>query len=223
MAIAFDAAVGGNTGSSLTLTYAHTCTGSNLKLFVGIAKGGADDIVSVTYGVDTMTQITKHTTGGSAVQYLYYLDNPSTGSNNVVVTVSALAPIWSTAASFTGCATGAVDNNGHQQSSGTTTSLTASLTSVADNCWMLMCGGYQRAPTAGTGSTERTNSGGDNSFKLFTYTSSPKTPAGSISMTMTYSSIGDGGEAQVYATFAPAATTVVQDPIGSFGIIAFPR
>ena len=58
MAIAFDAATdgGNNAGITTSLTFAHTCTGSNGFLdvcFSGDTIGGSDDVTGVTYNAAT--------------------------------------------------------------------------------------------------------------------------------------------------------------------------
>ena len=92
MAVAFDAASVGNSGATTvtSLTWSHvTGAGTNRLLLVGIAWTGSGSITSVTYGGAAMAAV------GSSVQAtttyttaVYYLLNPASGTNSIVVTPS---------------------------------------------------------------------------------------------------------------------------------------
>lgn len=209
MAIAFDNATGSSTGAASSLTFSHTCTGSNLMLFVGAYVNiTSETITGITQNGAAMTQVVKDVNSSNSNLYLYDLPAPTTGANNIVISSSGSTFIGGVAMSYTGVNQSVtIDNSGHQLSSGTTTNLTASLTSVNDNCWMIMFGGRQRVPAAGTGSTFRAVDT-DGGWKGFD-SNGPIHPAGANSMDMTYLSVGNGGVGQVYATFSPpiAVTT----------------
>jgi len=139
--IAWDAATfsDDNSGSATTLTYSHTCTGSNRILLVGVGLSGeTDDVTGVTYNGVAMTRIGFD--GNSASQavssYLYYLIAPATGANNVVVSVSSGQNISSVASSYTGAKqTGQPDSSATNDSStGTTLDLTTTV--VATGSWL---------------------------------------------------------------------------------------
>jgi len=108
--VAFDA-VGSSTAAAVlsnsTLTYSHTCSGSNRLLVVSVAVGIAVDtgvtINSVTYAGQPMTQKSiRHSndqTDGFVA--MYYIVAPATGSNNVVITLNgSVTSIESGSASF---------------------------------------------------------------------------------------------------------------------------
>lgn len=218
MAIAFDLATGSSTGAASSLTFSHTCTGSNLMLFVGVyCNITTETITGVTYNGVAMTQITKNVNSSNSNLYLYALAGPATGANNVVISSSASTSIGGVAMSYTGVNQSVtLDNFNNQLSSGTTTNLTATLTSVTDNCWMIMFGGRQRVPTAGTGSTFRAVDT-DGGWKGFD-SNGPIHPAGANSMDMTYPSIGNAGMGQVYATFSPPIATPTVSSISVSGL-----
>jgi len=204
MAIALDATAVGNAASP-TVTWAHTCTGSNLILFVGIGTdtGGGDTVTGVTYNAIAMTQIDKQLYSGSTgYVYLYYLLNPATGSNNVVVSISSGVGRCDSV-SYTGVKQSAQPDASGKNTAAAVTSLTTSVTTVADNCWMIsMAQADSAVPTASTGVTSRASNNvndrmGDSNGVI--------TPAGSYSMTYTLPS---GKIATVQASFSPAPAVV---------------
>jgi len=196
MAIALDTAKdgGNNGGTANNWSFSHTCTGTNLILFVGFcgdSGGGADDVTGVTYNSVAMTLIQKNV--GAAQDrftYLYYIVNPATGAHNVQINCTASHYILAGSASYTGAAqSGQPDNSNQQQSASSATTLTSSLTTVADQCWNALLhgsygGGSSNSPTASTGSTRRAVEAAFGSWGLFD-SNSAKTPAGSVSMTTT--------------------------------------
>jgi hypothetical protein len=193
MAIAFDAATdgGNNGGTTNSLTFSHTCTGSNLILFVhfqGDAIGGADDITGVTYNGTSLTLALKTGLGNNRFSYVYYLLSPSTGAHNVVISCTANHYIIGTAASYTGAAQTTPDNTavgGSVNASDLT--CTTSITTVADNCWVFLgetSYSDQNAPVAGTNTVRRTY--GVAFGEPGTFDSGGVVhPAGSLSMTTT--------------------------------------
>lgn len=203
-AIAFDAGSGAsNAGSPATsITWAHTITGTNTFLTASCFSGVNDPstfITGITANGSAMTRLVS-VNSGSSRQSLFGIIAPTTG--NIVASFDASRESFCSAASFTGVNQSiTVDNSGSVVSSGTTVDLTLSITSVADNAWMVMSGGAQRIPSAGTNSTQRGASTPDANSKQFSF--GPKTPAGSISMQITYSSIGDAGMSLAGITLAP--------------------
>src|SRR5512143_873822 len=104
-------------GTSTSLTYSKTNTGSDLVLWVFVEcariSGGsvAGFTLTCTYNSVSMTEIRSGTTTGAVLQTsstsagscLFYLLGPATGANNVVVTLSGTADrILSGASSYTG-------------------------------------------------------------------------------------------------------------------------
>lgn len=83
MAILYDTHTTGNTGS----TFAHTCTGPNLILWVTIAMAQGAHTSAVTYDGVAMTNATRDDMGSWTVWYdVYYLLGAHQGTHNVVIT-----------------------------------------------------------------------------------------------------------------------------------------
>lgn len=174
MAIAFDAeSNSGTTGwpaaGTSTLTWSHTCTGSNRILIVGVGLYAQDNIVTTTSGVTyngvAMTLINSISGTADALKQdtsLWYLINPATGANNIVATSSrAIQYHWGGGTSYTGVTQSSpIDSSATGQSGATgstaATSLTVSTIVLTNNCWLVGTvfarGG---TPAAGTGTTIR--------------------------------------------------------------------
>ena len=159
MAIALDTTTQGTTTSTSPLTWNHTCTGSNLVLIVGVAVSAvsADPNCSgVTYNGTSLTLL-----GSKRAVFIYgqvslwYLLNPSTGSNQVSVAFSGTTDksCHAGATSWTGVAqTGQPD--AVAGSTATTQNPSVTVTTVADNCWCIGIVG-QNAITISSSLTER--------------------------------------------------------------------
>lgn len=185
--IAFDSATNPaiqNPGT--TLTYAHTCSGSNRFLYVGVLTGNAT-VSSVTYNGVAMTEIGSRTAVGSHFISHYYLIAPATGSNNVVVTVASSVLIISGATSYTGVAQTSPIDASATNAETTETTTTTNLTTTTDNCWTLLTsrGATDGNTNAGTGTTQRADTAGY--IQLFD-SNGVITPAGSTSLQTTQSS-----------------------------------
>lgn len=125
---------GNNGGSTSSLTYSYTVgSGPNRLLVVNlIGDTSADDISSVTYAGTPMTLVGKVQSPSNDWQYLYYLLNPSSGSNNVVVTAGSAHYLISEAASWYNVGQSAQpDASTTNTAAATSTSITTSLTTVA--------------------------------------------------------------------------------------------
>ncbi len=171
MAIAFDANANGlqiTGGSTFTLTYSHTCTGSNRILFVSAATvedaGGTPvTITGVTYNGVALTQIgtySAETPAPSAqMSSLWYLIAPATGANNVAISSSVnVFAIIGASASYTGAAQSGQPDAFTVATPANTASFSQSATVVATGCW-LMAGSKNDggAASAGSGTTARVN------------------------------------------------------------------
>ena len=213
MAIAFDAASNpsfkGSSGTSYTRT--HTCSGSDRILFVtAYAFNSPAPVVSgVTYNGVAMTKVAAVNKQTNDEMSLWYLINPATGSNNVVMTTSSAASnMGSCCASYTGASqSGGIDSSNSGTANPNTT-LTVSTTTIADNCWVV--------GTASTGSATLTLSTGFGATRatLAAYkcgdSNAVKSPAGSYSMTVTGSSSDSLG--LIVASFAPVGASAVSNP-----------
>lgn len=209
MAIAFDAAVGPTTvNPNTTVSHSHTCTGSNLMLFVFILSA-TDDVTSATYNGVGMTFVAKLAeTFDSRYLHLYALANPATGANTLTVTTTSSELIRIESVSYSGVSQTTTMDNSTTGNTIDSADQTVSLTPVADNCWMMVAtrGGFANV-TAGTGSTLRTSANFNGIFD----NNAAITPAASTSMTQGQ---GDASADWGYiaVTFAPAATTSIIGP-----------
>lgn len=139
-----------------TWSLSFTCTGSNLLMTVGFnCTGATDPYTSIKYNNVQMTAInTNNNYAGTEWAYHYQLIAPATGAHTVdIVSFNT----WGTVISYSG-----VKQTGFPDSTatgvGTTaTTITASTTVVASNCWLTMTLPFWQAnsSTAGTGTTIR--------------------------------------------------------------------
>jgi hypothetical protein len=203
--IAFHAAadLGNNGGSATSYTHSYTVgVGTNRVLFVClIGDTAADDVTSVTYAGTSMTLINKRSEARKS--YLFYLINPASGANNIVISASTAHYLLGGAADYSGVKQSPLpDASSTGDTGGGGATLTTTLTTVADNSWTIICGNDSGPWTMGAGSTQRAL---DATFGIWVMADSNGviTPAGSHSMTLT------GGSASVgsmMASFAPAVS-----------------
>lgn len=203
--ITFDAATNGGSGTGTSLTYAHTCTGDKRILFVGVNlyNPGADDLTGVTYASVAMTQIAKvsNASGSGQISYLYYLINPATGANNVVISKNnGAATIRSNAASYRGAKQSEQPDASGTNSTNASINISKSVTTIVENCWMVSFTFNDGAQVLeSTGTTARNTAGvfmaiGDSNAAL---------PVGAYSMAWTLGA-GTANWTMVNASFAPA-------------------
>lgn len=104
MAIAYDTSSSGQTANTTnTITWNHTCTGSNLVLVVAVGADSAAEPTGVTYNTVALTKAQGATTG--LEHSIWYLASPATGTNSVVVTFAANHHMAAGAVSISGCNT----------------------------------------------------------------------------------------------------------------------
>lgn len=174
---------GNNAGSGTTRTYSVTVSsGSNRILLVGVVGdvlAGADDVTGVTYAGVSMTFINK-TDDGNRRQYLYYLLNPTSGANNVVVTASTSHWLMSGAIEYTGVQ--GIDVTATNKATGAS-SITSTVTTTTNNNWNVIFSQNQGSvQNAGSGATKRTPVAVNQYWTWFD-SGGAITPAGSYSMT----------------------------------------
>lgn len=197
-----------NAGSSVTsFTYAYTCTScatSNGFLAVFSRRDSSGATMSgATYNGVAMTQAIGSPISGDANDngYFWYMFGPASGANNIVLSGSS-ANFQTAAASYTGVSQSGLDNHGAEGPTNVNPS-TISITTVADNSWILgfMRNGTGTCTPSGTG-VFRT-SGNDNQF--IEDNNAPKTPAGSTTLACTWAT---GSYQYIIAvTIAPAAVS----------------
>lgn len=161
MAIAFDAASQNDFGNTSSQTLAHTISGSNRILMVGVGhNNSASDLVTgITYDSVAMTRIATSSGGATMRTYLYYIVAPNTGTHNIVVSMSSAAYTKVIGSSYTGASqTGQPDSS--NTNAGVGTSLSISTTVVANNSWTVgFFGGAADQTVIGTGSGEAIRAG----------------------------------------------------------------
>lgn len=214
MAIAYQSS---NTGSGSTAGSTNVSlnvgTGSDRFLVVSVQYNHPPyssfvdgDVTSVTYNGTNATKL-------DAISALYQgqglnlwvLQNPSSGTNNVTVTYNTDCYPYIAVAAYTGVAQSVTNNSptGHllenESNSASSSSFDISVTTTADNSWIVGCFRTINTPTAETGSYIRvgTNSG------FILDTDGAKTPTGSYSIGINQTASAAAG---IIATLAPAAS-----------------
>ena len=213
MSIAFDASTRGSTTSG-TLSFSHTCTGSDRIIFFCIFNQNNSGLTTIRYnGVDATLVNTVSQESGTRVLSIYRLLAPATGSNTVeIVRSSATGTLACRVLSYnTVSQTGFPDASRNDVTASGTPTVSGSLTTVADNAFVLA---FYRNGTAGYSST--TISGGTDRGTVFEapgYTDSapavvefgPRTPAGSTTITIATAGAVNATHIGLMVSFAPAA------------------
>ncbi len=208
-AIAYDTS-GSNTFSASPRTWSHTCTGSNLKLFITPNSTAGATPSAVTYNSIAYTaQVqTLQTVANAYDMSMFYKDSPSTGANTVSVTCAS--NVGGGSFSYTGCATG-IDSSNKGLDAGTTL-ITGTTTVVVANCWLIMTGTSGGAnPTGGTGTTLRLQWQGGTG----TGDSNGTVATGARSLVFNTTHISNEG-GYVIASFAPFVSATVNSGFLNF-------
>lgn len=153
--IAYDAASEDKVASGASsLTYAHTCTGSNRFIYVAVTTiNDATHSVTATYGGVSMTAVQVDQLIYSSTNWYHHgfrLAAPASGSNNVVITkTNADGSIRSGAVSYTG-----VDQttpiNVSAKGNGTATPATLTSTSTVTGWWVMSAANIDLGHTGGS-------------------------------------------------------------------------
>jgi hypothetical protein len=109
-----------------------------------------------------MTLVDKQNPGaGCGFHYMFYLNAPATGANNVVVSSGGATYKEACAVSYTGVSqTGQPETTPVKNSASGVSSLSTSVTTIANQAWAVMVTQNSNGtPTAGAGTTMRSNSG----------------------------------------------------------------
>lgn len=127
-----------NATNPTSLTWSHTCTGTNLVLIVGTSAesdtGGhtAQTVSGITYNGVALTKVRSDYITDNGTE-LWYLIAPATGANNIIVTMTAVVDgLFGAGLSFTGVdQSNPIDNNAGTTKTGTSISQSIT-TNVAD-------------------------------------------------------------------------------------------
>lgn len=140
--IAFDAFTnGGVIDPGTSLTWSHTCTGSNLVLVVGgLQSTNTDKVSGITYNTVAMTkaQFIGTSSGPARGSQLYTLTAPATGAHNVVASFSSTTFAGSST-SYTGCAQTGQPDESNSSFVLAGSSITTSIASQASGSWVVGC------------------------------------------------------------------------------------
>lgn len=185
--IAFDAKSGADddTGSNSTLTVAHTCTGLNGYLVVGVLTNNSAYASGCTYNGVAMTRIQDLTADGTIRITIFGIVSPATGTHNIVATATGNTLIRLRASSYTGVLQTGQPDAKTTTAAGATSPMTTTLATVLGNCWtMLFVRSTGATVTASTGSTERAIAATSGDTKFFD--SNASLSAGNNSMAVTF-------------------------------------
>jgi hypothetical protein len=213
--IAYDA-VSSNGGERnvSSISWSHTCTGSDGLLVVGLAAydTGTPLPVTCTYNGDAVTSIDTASASSRHCELMYRL-SPDTGSAYTIsVTFDETTSCSGGAVSYTGVAQQAPEAS--NTATGTSDSPSCSVTTQSDNAWVfaILCGAEAPGDVS-CSNTERWETG----FEFNTHTGSQSdtnagvSPAGAQAMSWSFTA--SGAWAAVAASFAeagglpPASTT----------------
>jgi hypothetical protein len=223
--MAFDNATdgGNNGGTTNSLSFNHLIVNGSGGLlivsFLGDVITGSDDITSVTFNSVAMTLVQKWTgTGGVNANrffYVYILANAPTGTHSVAISSTANHYLIGLAASYSSAATSGQPDASQVFTSSNSSPYATSLSSVADNCWMILCAGGS-GEAASTGSTKRVVGSAFNEPGIFD-SNGPIHPAGSYSMSTTSNS-GTVNDVHIMLSIAPSGTVTVLHTLSLLGV-----
>lgn len=205
MAIAFVNAVGNgyNSGGG-DLTIAGSVSSGADMLVAVVHQFDTNNLNAVTWNGTAMTLIgTIQKAGGNDWVSAYYLLAPSVGSFNLVVDRNDANRNQAAAGSYSGTLqSGQPDAS--KGNTGTGTSMSDNLSSVADNCWHFFASiEFNSVQTASAGVTERSKNTANGTCYLWD-SNAAKTPAGAFTQTVTMSPSSNYAYKQF--TIAPVAS-----------------
>ena len=170
-----------NTGSATLSFTGPTITGNN-TIGVVMVHSYTTAEISITWGGVNMTQVDSITNSlvyNNLRLSLFYILNPSSDGTVVVTRGSNSFWIRATAAYYTGAKQSEQPDASANNKSISGTSLSTSVTTVADNCWTILA--FQDDNGSGTAGTNCTQRG---TMKYYD-SNAALTPAGSKTMTVT--------------------------------------
>ncbi len=168
MAIEFDAAATQGANDDTTWTHTTTSGGSGRIVIVGISNRydvaqGVNDIATVTYGGDGLTEKAYQHYSDELQLWLWYIVNPQTGANTVSVDVNPLysgANFAFVSVSYTGIDADNPFGTIYKTSEYTNAAVSETIVSAADEQPIAVCGSINTTVhTPSAGSTERGEAG----------------------------------------------------------------
>lgn len=179
-------------------SYSHTTSGSNVMMILSVQAQNANTPSAVTYNGVALTLLDSIVLDSSSRILLYYLSNPSTGSNTLSITGTAGDTYVSCVSTYTGVAT-SIDNNTKGSHSSVSTYVSQALTPIADNCWVVAT--VQNDQGNGTTAVSGTLRQHDGNGQGFLDTNSAVHPA--TSTTLSYTGAGTGNVVSIAVSLAP--------------------
>lgn len=184
MAIAYDTITNAGLwdGSQSSVTWSHTCSGSDRALVVYV-NPWQNSCSGVTYNGVSMTALGTYITASGWKLYAFYLKNPASGTNNVVATLNTSTYVRTAAVSFTG-ADQTTQPDTYTTATSQSSPVTATLTAGSD-CY-LVAGNIGPNITTWTAGTNTTKVGTSDEH-ITTFISSAARSSGSQSLAWTLS------------------------------------
>jgi hypothetical protein len=217
--ISYDTSTYNNVGSVSSQTFSFTpSAGSNSLIMVGVdtIDNNGYLVSGITYNSHAMTQIYNYALGSPynrTIALFGYLNGTADGNaHNVVVTMAGTVStgIDTIAASYLGVSQTGFPDNMQKVSSTSLGTFTATMTTTANNAWLIGFGASGYGNAAGTNTTQRIyNSAGFDPEGWYD-SNGPQTPPGSYSIQMTtpgHTYYGDFVAVSVAPYTAPAPVT----------------
>lgn len=196
MAIAYDALTYASGSGISSKTFSHTNNGNLVILGVYHYKPGntSDLMTGATYGGQAMTRVntTVESTNANERCYLYILANAPTGANDFVASFSTTVTPELHGVSYSGCATTG-QPDGQITANNNSNSTSCTITSTANNCWMVAFARSQNnwSSGGGSGTTDRSISAHGNNG--ICDSNQAITPAGSYTLTINWTGTDTNG------------------------------
>jgi len=170
-----------------SITFTYSCSGTDSLLVVAVAFANAST-ATATYNGVSMTLANSQILAGSVFNsiFIFYLVNPSPGSNNVFINSNGSSYIWPYVALYNGVnQTNPVVPIGGATNQTTGSSITTSITTTVDNSWIYgVCQNGEIDTPVSVGSGATIISAHLNGWGAHFDTNSPLTPIGSKSVVM---------------------------------------
>ena len=211
MAVAFDATANANGNGVTSLSFSHTCTGSDLCLVVGSGSSSPGTITALTYAGAALTLIGALTSSNTFQRVEQWRRiAPATGANTVAVTYDVANQCVAGSISFTGVDQ-ATPVAGYASATGLSTTPSVTVTSAVGNMVVdatVIDDGT--AVTPGAGQTERW----DVQAGAIGVRGSGSTEAGAVSVVMDWTSLSvdwttNGCSVQAAANVRPRTLTTL--------------
>lgn len=209
LAIAFVGAANNNQNGATTLSLTGVSCGTTNGLVFAFA--GDNDLSFVITGIscaDGALTFIENVSGGTRLHCSsWYKIGTTTATQTFTATSSTATDIQFAVSTYSGARQSAQPDAHNTSTSGSASSFSQSVTTVADNCWVMWALNWGNitggALTAGANTTLRANDGAQG--YALADTNAPQTPAGS--KTMSVSKTGNDLWGCCIASFAPAVAT----------------